>query len=243
MTAASDRPTGHVLMRVENLGEAIRQAIDAGFRVLPGSPGPDPRNGLIHLADGWFLELFPRPRLSAWVRVPLEIALRWWRPEVVARFDQWTRGEAPAVVDWAIDVDDVEAAHARLGDVPCGKSISLSRKQVDGSMTRWRLAAPRDPRLPFLMGPYVGHVPVEPWQQHPNGARALLDVPLVEGADPEALASLLQRLGHSANVGPDSVRLGAIRIGHGPLVIRTVGEARTLQVGGHVIELQSDRPR
>ena len=144
----------HVLLRVENLQRAVGAYRDAGFTCEYGSRESKAHNAFIRFADGPFLELFKRPRLS---RLALGIAHVLLGPQSAARFKRWGElGEGPC--DYAIEIDDFDLGNAVTRIRKQGLGISnphtFRRRRNDGIRLKWQLAFPDDLDLPFLMGRY-----------------------------------------------------------------------------------------
>lgn len=174
-----DARPGHLLYRVEPeaIQSAIRQFERVGFSVVRGGPDDELVNAMIHLEDGWFIELFGLgPELR--VLVPLLIA-RAVDPVAAARFSALIAASPGRFIDWSIDVADVAAARTFLEvrGVPVSPPRAFRRRQTDGSWTEWELAMPAARAVPFLKSPYRAHLPLpDTARRHANGASGLSEI-------------------------------------------------------------------
>jgi hypothetical protein len=190
----------HVVIVVRELDQAIVDAEDAGFTVVPGGrhPGRNTRNALIVFEDGAYLELITYEAPS-----PDE---RWWR--VLA-------AHGDGLVDFALLPEDIDAtiaaARARglqglTGPLPGG------RLRPDGAQVQWQTARQSTHDLPFLCAdvtPRALRVPEGEVRRHRNGAVAIPSLTVSVENLQATLARYAAFLGDDAIDGEEVVLTGA----------------------------------
>jgi hypothetical protein len=124
----------------------------------------------------------------------------------------------PALVAWAIAVDDITAAiaAARADGYDPGDDESMTRKRPDGIVLRWRLTPPRSTTVPFLID----------WGESPHPATTaaaglILEDLAARQPDPAGLARILRGLGAPLRVDT----------GQEALVVRLRGPAGAVSFG------------
>lgn len=184
---------GHVLVMVEDMPSALEKARAAGFSVMHGTPGDSPNNAMIHLKNGWFIELVDLDSMPTAFRIALPL-IRLIKPRIAKRIRLWLRAEPWTVSDWSVDVADLDAAltaRRARGDKP-SKALDFKREQVNHEVTTWQLSLPKKKQDPFLKGPYQNHVPIEGFMEHENGVRELVSLTLTSRDVDETVNRLVQ---------------------------------------------------
>lgn len=178
----------HYLIRTPGLKQAVADYEKAGFTVTWGSDPDKAYNALIYFEKGGFIELFDPPipgflRVVAATGALLGIGL-------MQRYHRWSQSEG--FCDFALETA------APLEDAVQGKPLpkprNMSRVQPDGVEVSWQLSTPKDPYLPFVMGPYDPPPTIDDSKtRHANGLRTLTGLSLGH-RDPAAYAAALSRL-------------------------------------------------
>lgn len=236
---------GHVLFRVppNAIPETVTAFEQAGFTVTLGGPEHDLVNAMIHLSDGWFIELFGLGREP---RVARRLALaRVFAPIAWARFDRLVRSEPGVLVDWSIDVDNISLARDKLRAIGLrvSKPRTLHRMQPDGTVTSWELSLPDALDVPFLKSPYRDHIPIpDRVRHHANGASRLARIDLGVPDIAEVREHLCALVGLEPG-GEGPIELGGVEIHlsyrSSFAILSIVLEAETNSSGAIVVE---DRP-
>lgn len=158
----------HLVVLVEELGEAVAGYEELGFQVTPGGEHADglTRNALVPFADGTYLELV------AFIDTASGQDNVWgWRPFLE------TGG---GLVDYCVASDDLVTDARRLEEAGFGVQgpDEGGRRLPEGEEIRWKIARIRQEGrvLPFLIEdetPRASRVPTGPATEHPNGATGI----------------------------------------------------------------------
>ncbi|MEM7015979.1 MAG: VOC family protein [Pseudomonadota bacterium] len=147
----------HYLVLVNDLHQAVKDYEHAGFTVVWGSAPETSHNALIYFEQGGFIELFnPLPPGIKGQALKIAAAMGSLAGvPMMKRFKLWAG--SPGLCDYALETHKalgpaLEAAMQRGASFD--KIRNFKRQQVDGTLTRWQLAVPLSPELPFVMGPY-----------------------------------------------------------------------------------------
>ncbi len=179
---------GHILIKTNDLAQSVKNFEDLGFTATYRTDPAKAHNALIYLQDGSFLELFnPKPfNLPDKLLLAAARLLAPLQPSMMNRLHAYISGPE-GLIDYALDSIPPERANAhmaamRLEGADLGKSVKLSKTLRDGRKQTWSIAAPGNPRLPFLMSAYDPAVPPAIHETtHRNGAlgisRLVIDVP------------------------------------------------------------------
>jgi len=193
----------HLVVLVEELGEAVADYEEIGFRVTPGGEHADglTRNALVPFADGTYLELV------AFIDPASGQDNVWgWRPFLE------TGG---GLVDYCVASEDLVTDARRLEKAGFGIEgpDEGGRRLPGGEEIRWKIARIRQEGrvLPFLIEdetPRALRVPTGPATEHPNGATGISRL-LISACDAgkalESLAALIddrRTRGHAFRIGP-----------------------------------------
>jgi Glyoxalase-like domain len=167
--------SSHVLCRVENIRETVRDYEELGFSMTWGSDPEKAQNAMIWFTEGPFVEFFEFPTKLAALRWP--VALR-FGAGMGRRLHKWSRpGEGWR--DLALETDDVDltATRARLADagVAVSRIFRHGRTRPDGQRVRYQFVAPSPADLPFVVSSY--DPPQRPAHvEHPNGATRISSI-------------------------------------------------------------------
>lgn len=187
----------HYLVRTPDLKQAVADYERAGFTVVWGSDPDKAYNALIYFKQGGFIELFDPP-MNGFLR-GLAALGSFLRIGLMRRFHRWIR--ARGFCDYALE------CHGPLKEALQGTNLpkprNMSRVRDDGVKTRWQLSSPKDPYLPFVMGPY--DPPLEPdasRTKHENGITRIVGLGLSH-PDPNAYGLALTGLLADADLEAD----------------------------------------
>jgi catechol 2,3-dioxygenase-like lactoylglutathione lyase family enzyme len=193
----------HVVVFVEDLGQASTDYAALGFHVVPGGvhTGGLTHNALIPFADGTYLELLALT--VPWKLTALRVLARGRIDGILTRRSPLLRrtirriqaGEGLA--DFALvcsPLTDVVKTAEQMGGIE--GPLPGGRMRPDGQEISWRLLFPRIPTLPFLIEdvtPRRQRVP--PAGTHPNGSTGIQVVTIVTGSFDRAIARYQHLLG------------------------------------------------
>lgn len=165
----------HVLLKVADLHQAVRDFRELGFTVDYASAERKARHAHIWFTSGPIVELLTTPRGASLMTRPLNLA---FGRGAGARMTRWARA-AEGFCDVAVLADREELRCA-------GRVVNWKRTKPDGSTTTFAFTYPRQDRTPFLVTPY--DPPQHPADiVHPNGARRVSRVQ-VDVASPDRAA-------------------------------------------------------
>ena len=178
----------HYLVRTPGLKQAVADYEKAGFNVTWGSAPEKAYNAFIYFEKGGFIELFdpPIPRFLRGVAA----AGAFLGVGLMQRYHRWstTSGFCDFALETASPLDEA------VQDKPLPKPRKMSRVQPDGVKVQWQLATPKDPFLPFVMGPYDPPLDVDESKTgHANGLRTITGLK-INHPDPGAFAAGLAKL-------------------------------------------------
>jgi hypothetical protein len=166
---------GHVLIKVDNLHQAVKDFEQIGFHVTYGSDPKKSSNAMIYFRDGSFLELFSTnfgQPINGIMKFMVKVMLRMKHP-YAGRLQEYTL-EGEGFRDYALDSNNVKEF---VNNMQRLTQLSLNlfgprhmkRKNVDGILVSWSLQYPSDQRLPFFMSPYHPNIDVASKSIHSNG--------------------------------------------------------------------------
>lgn len=172
----------HVVIRVNDLEEAIRDYSALGFTVVRGGehPGLGSRNALIAFEDDTYLELITfarRPEVMPKAQRAQQLAAE-GRSPLECRFLTW-ESSPEGLVDFALvpsDIDEV-LQRARQAGLKMEGPIPGSRLRPDGQKVAWNLGIPDGFDLPFLCAdvtPRELRVPTGEARRHANGVKGTI---------------------------------------------------------------------
>ncbi|MFI9324527.1 VOC family protein [Kitasatospora aureofaciens] len=176
----------HVLLWVGDLHQAVRDYRRLGFTVDYATAEDKARHAHIWFTEGPVIELLTTPSTAKYFKWPIDLIAGRGSG---ARMIRWPRGgEGFCDVAVVTETPDLaaELAALRAAGVPTGRAVRWRRTKPDGQQTTFRLAYPRNDRLPFIVTPY--DPPQHPARaEHANGASGLHRVRMgVRAEDAEA---------------------------------------------------------
>lgn len=182
---------GHLIYKVADLDEGVRQWRENGFVVEYGT-SKNPYNALIYFSEGPYIELLASTGMPKFVKGILKVM---GKGELVKRFDDWDYGEER----WSgfcieREFGDLEReinflkTHGRGGfHLKRGRRID-----VQGRDLRYQCFFPSDMGLPFLMS-YFNIDPKPLDFTHPNGVRRVGDIVYETDMDSAELVGKLMK--------------------------------------------------
>lgn len=240
VSEATDLRFDHAVIVVPRLAPAVAMARAGGFAIAPGGRHRESpmQNALAALADGSYLELLAPVR--PWLRPALRVVRGspGWarvlaaRNAIARRFLALLAGRA-GFADYALCTARLEAvvAAARARGIEIDDPLPMGRERPDGERVEWRLAAPTDPMLPFLIEdvtPRARRVPDV--AVHANGARGVSAVHVAAPDVPTLAARYAALLGRDA----EEVGDAAARFPIGGVDVRLVRRGRADDARGPV---------
>ncbi len=170
---------GHVLIKVADLNEAIKDYEKLGFTVVLGSTIEKATNAMIYFEDGSFIELFTASlgKLDGFVLGLLKI-FRKLSPIKIDRYLNYLSANE-GLTDFALDSSPEGSFMTnitRLGKngITLSKPISMKRVDSKGCERKWQLAFAEDFKLPFFMDVYTPKfIPSQEEFTHPNGVTSI----------------------------------------------------------------------
>ncbi|MFI7638955.1 VOC family protein [Nonomuraea sp. NPDC049400] len=165
----------HVLLKVRDLHEAVKDFRELGFVVDYASAEARARHAHIWFAKGPIIELLTTPPKAELLKWPIDLAFGRGSGTRMAR---WARAPE-GLCDVAVVTDENDLAvpshRLRQAGIATGRAVKWTRTRPDGAQTRFQFTYPRNDRLPFLVTPY--DPPQHPAEvAHPNGAIGLSGV-------------------------------------------------------------------
>ncbi|WP_199745463.1 VOC family protein [Amycolatopsis sp. WAC 04182] len=165
----------HVLLKVDDLHQAVRDFRELGFVVDYASAEEKAKHAHIWFEDGPIVELLTTPPGAHRLKWPIEFAFG--RGSGV-RMTRWALANE-GFCDVAVLIDEPDLTGPlkalRAEGIAAGRAVRWTRTKPDGAQTRFQFAYPRRDRLPFLVSPY-DPPQYPPKVEHPNGAKSLRTV-------------------------------------------------------------------
>ncbi|MGL9971939.1 VOC family protein [Enterococcus sp. DIV1420a] len=169
---------GHVLIRLNNLEEAINDFQNLGYIVTYVSKSKYSRHAMIYFSDQSFIELFcainnPLIRRIMYSATAL---LKPLNANLVNRFKLYL-GDGN-IVDWALNSVPKEEYVSNLLKLKTKLSLSdsksMKRKDLNNNHIEWQLSLPKDVQVPFFMSEYDPEVRHS--YEHSNGVLGIKDI-------------------------------------------------------------------
>jgi hypothetical protein len=174
---------GHILFKVNNLQEAVKNFSDKGFNVEYGSKR-NPKNALIYFSEGAYIELLESAPISCFQKVLL-VLIR--RHQLVQRFASW-ESSPEGYFELCFEKQNIEFDREIKILKKHGISFFITSSQrVDpfNRRLKWKLLFPLENKLPFLMTPF-NEDPRPKNFIHPNGVSKISQV--IYGAEPTMIS-------------------------------------------------------
>jgi catechol 2,3-dioxygenase-like lactoylglutathione lyase family enzyme len=165
---------GHILFKVNDLDEAVKDYTGKGFTVEYGKE-KNPYNALIYFAEGPYLELFHNSGMPSFVKVILKLL---GKKALVHRLNTW-ENSPPGLIGVALETDrfDVDSEQQILDDANLTYFKGRSgRTDTQGRKLKFVGIMPDDMEIPFF-GTKI-NINVRPPKDyvHPNGVRRIKSV-------------------------------------------------------------------
>lgn len=159
----------HILMKVENLDEAVNAYREKGFVVEYGVK-KNPYNALIYFSEGPYIELIAGVNMPGIIKVLMRLFGKGYMVDLLDRIESAKPGEycELALENYKDNLDIERAILKKHGVESCG--MPNRRNDTHGRKLRFRLAVPSTPRVPFMMT-YFSVDPKPKNFVHPNGVR------------------------------------------------------------------------
>lgn len=170
----------HVILKVDNLHQAVREHTEKGFVVEYGR-SKDPINAMIYFSEGPFIELLDGSRMPA----AAKSLMRFLGKEILIDRVQRLDDCAPGYCDLALENYEKDLNREKEFIKKYGiKCSGMPNRRVDthGRDLRFRLLVPEVLALPFMMT-YFSIDPKPANFVHPNGIRTISRI--VYGTDPK----------------------------------------------------------
>ncbi len=175
----------HILCKVNNIANLVRDYESLGFCIEWGSAPKRALNALLWFEKGPFIEFFSIPRAFRYLGPPLGLA---FGAAAAKRWTHWSRA-SQGWCDVALELEpadrtkeaasgaqianrqDLKAIRTSMNQsgLPTSRIINGSRTRPDGVKVRYSLFTPEPVDLPFVVSAY--DPPQRPGKiKHPNGA-------------------------------------------------------------------------
>ena len=181
----------HLVLKVNNLPQAIQTFSAAGFQVTKGGvhKGGYSENALIFFPDGSFIELLALKKglkpflLKVYAKtrgfMSLKYSKKWG---LFHRFYDRILTLPEGITDFCLLTDDLKHQLERIDSegLFVTKPMSASRKKPDGSVVKWQMAATLLSELPFIRGPYSPDaIQDSKISEHTNGITGIKSVTML----------------------------------------------------------------
>lgn len=167
----------HILYKVDNLEEAVKEFADMGFTVAYGANPKKATNAMIWFEEGPFIELFTvkvNPVVYSILKGLLKLT---GKNALLKRIDLY-KNAPKGFCDVSIETEERELK--KYTDLLAAEGYACDRTKgrrtnLDGEKLNWQLAAPPSLDIPFLMSAY--NIKQGPKKiKHRNGALSIEEV-------------------------------------------------------------------
>ncbi len=161
----------HILYKVKNLHEAVKDFEEMGFTVRYGTKKEKAFNALIWFEEGPFIELFTIKKSSKILTLMLKLI---GKKSVAKRFNYFVDAKY-GWCEYSIENtrEDLEKENIKLKEMNCEYGVLNGRRNnINGLKLKWKLSIPMDLGLPFLMSAYTPD-PRPKSIIHKNGAKSV----------------------------------------------------------------------
>lgn len=173
-TDKSKMKLGHILYKVDDLDEAVKEYTDKGFKVEYGKR-KNPYNALIYFAEGPYLELFHWSGMPSFVKLILNLI---GKKAFVHRLNSWESSE-PGLIGVALENDrfDIDIEQKILDEANLTYFKGRSRRtDMKGRKLRFVGIMPDDVEIPFFGAKFNVDVRPPKGFVHPNGVTQIKSV-------------------------------------------------------------------
>ena len=165
---------GHILYKVDDLDESVKEFTDKGFTVEYGKE-ENPYNALIYFAEGPYLELFHNSGLPSFVKIILKLL---GKKAFVDRLNTWENSKE-GLIAVALENDrfDVDIEQQILDDANLKYFKGRSgRTDTKGRKLKFKGIMPNDMEVPFFGTKFNINVRPPKGYTHPNGIKRIKSV-------------------------------------------------------------------
>jgi len=233
----------HVVIIVSDLNESINNFRDLGFQVQVGGVNGPVHNALIFFKDGTYIELTTpissklRRLFQFLYSLGLLTLLEKIRPGLTPRFLFWFGGPI-GLKDVCLRCDDLDKSLSNMEQqgMRVTPAQSFSRQRADGEVASWRLGAPSNRALPFLiedLTPVQVRVPFKEACEHINGALGISAIVMEAQAAKQLIENIQPSLGKPSNTDAANMCRVLVRnvngqpVSHLALELLTAGNTKT----------------
>ncbi len=167
----NDMRLSHILYKVKNLDEAVKDFENMGFTVRYGTKKEKAFNALIWFEEGPFIELFT---VSKFAKILTFLMKIFGKRAIARRFDYFIDADY-GWVEYSIENEretlDIENEKLRNFGIKYS-SMNGKRTNINGLKLKWKLSIPLDLNFPFLMSAYTPN-PRPKHIVHKNGAKSV----------------------------------------------------------------------
>lgn len=165
---------GHILIKVNDLDEAVKEYTEKGFIVEYGKK-KNPYNALIYFAEGPYLELFHNSGIPSFARIILKLL---GKKALLHRLNTWENAKE-GLIAVALEADrfevDIEQQILDAANLKYFKARS-GRTDTKGRKLRFQGIMPDDMEIPFFGTKFNINVRPPKDYIHPNGVRRIKSV-------------------------------------------------------------------
>lgn len=159
----------HILIRVENLKEAIIDFEKMGFNIVYGTIPQKTYNAMIYFEDESFIELVDVSKFPKIVKGLGKLGIQKWMSSFYKRIFKYATSEE-IILDFAIYRSNFSLLENKRTKKAISSVFKMKRKNHLGDLLRWELASPNNLDLPFIMSDYTPYkYPNNECLKHPNG--------------------------------------------------------------------------
>ncbi|MEM1229602.1 MAG: VOC family protein [Pseudomonadota bacterium] len=165
---------GHVIYKVDNLDQAVRNYTDQGFTVEYGK-AKKPYNALIYFAEGPYFELLASTGMPAFAKKLFRL---FGKQGFINRLDTWDSADE-GLIGLCLENDraDIDTEQQILDEAGLTYMKGTSgRTDAKGRKLRFRGIFPDDMQVPTLMSAFNLNVRPPAGYVHPNGAKRITSV-------------------------------------------------------------------
>jgi|GEM_PF-2308289 len=166
----------HILIRVDNLQNAVSDFEDLGFKVYYGSNKKTCHHAMIYFRDGSFLELIDQTKFPGIFTFLAKMGILNLFGVVFKRFAHYCVSKE-RFLDYSILAEDIDAFYQRSKDKSPSKLMEMKRKNHSDEVVKWKLFAFDNLTLPFVMSEYVPYrMPDKEAFIHKNGVLSISQI-------------------------------------------------------------------
>lgn len=165
---------GHILIKVNDLDEAVKEYTEKGFTVEYGKK-KNPYNALIYFAEGPYLELFHNSGMPSFAKRILAFV---GKKALIHRLDTWENSQE-GLIAVALETDrfdvDIEQQILDEANLKYFKARS-GRTDTKGRKLRFLGIMPDDMEIPFFGTKFNIDVRPPKDYEHPNGVKRIKSI-------------------------------------------------------------------